>query len=46
MNDIVASCELTEEFSADENKFAAKYGLAEMEARSNNINAAFDIFKV
>ena len=46
MNDIVARCELTEAFRADESKFAAKYGLAEMEARSNNINAAFDIIQV
>ena len=45
INDIVARCKLIDSFRADETKFAAKYGLAELEARSKNVYEAFDAIK-
>jgi len=45
INDIVARCKLIDAFRADEKKFAAKYGLADLENKSDNVNEAFDVIK-
>ena len=45
VNKISTRCKLNDAMKADEKKFAIKYKLADLEAKCNQINEAFDVIK-